>query len=170
MLKALKSQLSLLAIENGAAFAERIRKRVGKKKANLYISKAMNLVMVMPDLIAKIRDLSEDERLPKKYKPLNGFLLTYLYHPIDFLKDHEAGLFGYLDDAYFVGKVYQRVHHFVPGKHGAQDLARQLPEAIEAVKQILPKESRQVDRLIEELEEGKRTLFDELMHREAHRE
>jgi uncharacterized membrane protein YkvA (DUF1232 family) len=169
MLKALKSQLSLLAIENGADYVKHVKKRLGRgRKAELHVSRSLNLILTMPDMIARIRDLSDGRDVPKSLRPLNGFLLTYLYHPIDFLPDEGSGLFGYLDDAYFVGQVYGRIKRYLMEPKSAADLSRDLPEALELTREILPKETRLIDRLIEELVDGKRDLFDRLMKREAH--
>lgn len=167
MLKAMKSQLSLLAIENGESFAANIRKRVKTKKANVAISKSLNLIMIMPDLIAHVRDASEDRRLSPEVRNLNQFLLTYFYHPMDFLPDNEGGLFGYLDDAYFVGRVYQKVRT-MSGKVtplSAKELTLDLAVGLESVKSVIPKEARKIDSLIEELMRGKRDLFEKLLSR-----
>ena len=54
----------------------------------------------MPDMIAQVKSWSNDFRIPSKEKKLHGFMLTYLYHPVDFLPESGKGLMGYLDDAY----------------------------------------------------------------------
>jgi len=163
----MKSQLSLLAIENGESFATHVRKRVKTKQANVAISKSLNLIMIMPDLIAEVRDASEDRTLSPEVRSLNQFLLVYFYHPMDFLPDDAGGLFGYLDDAYFVGRVYQRIRA-ITGKQvsaSAKELAIDLTVLLEVVKSVIPKESRKIDGLIEELIRGKRVMFEELLSR-----
>lgn len=167
MLKAMKSQLSLLAIENGEIFATHIRKRVKAGKVQVAASKSLNLIMIMPDLIAQIRDASEDRRLSPEIRRLNQFLLVYFYHPVDFIPDDVGGLFGYLDDAYFVGRVYQKVRA-ISGKKAslsAEDLAMDLTAALDVVKSVIPKEARKIDVLIEELMRGKRESLEKLLSR-----
>lgn len=163
----MKSQLSLLAIENGEVFATHVRKRVKAKHAQVAISKSLNLIMIMPDLIAQVRDASEDRQLSSEIRRLNQFLLVYFYHPVDFLPDDAGGLFGYLDDAYFVGRVYQKIRS-ITGKQAhasAKELTLDLTAALEVVKTVIPKESRKIDALIEELIRGKRELFEKLLSR-----
>ena len=167
MLKAMKSQLSLLAIENGEAFATHIRRRVKAKQAQGAVSKSLNLIMIMPDLIAQIRDASEDRKLSPEVRRLNQFLLVYFYHPVDFLPDDTGGLFGYLDDSYFVGRVYQKIRS-ITGKQAsasAKELTLDLTAGLEAVRGVIPKEARKIDSLIEELMRGKRGMFEELLSR-----
>ncbi len=165
MLRALKDQLSLLAIENGASFAKHVKNRLRRKKAEMHISKSLNLILLMPHLISRMRDFADDPRIPKGLKRLDGFLLTYLYHPIDFLPDDGKGLFGYLDDAYFVGAVYQQFlqHQHEPAAARADHTVEEISDILEKVRQVLPKETRLIDRMIEELKEGKRDLFDQMM-------
>ncbi|MCG3177129.1 MAG: hypothetical protein MOGMAGMI_02096 [Candidatus Omnitrophica bacterium] len=165
MLKALKNQLSLMAIEYGDDYAKRIRQRLGRRHKGLHISRTLNLVLMMPDLVARCSDLSGSERVPSPVRRLNGFLLTYLYHPIDFVPD-DGSLFGYLDDAYFVGRVFEKVREHVPGVHtAAEELYRDLPRSLEAARVVLPEESRQIDRMIAELEDGRQDLFHRLMNK-----
>lgn len=166
MLNALKSQLSMMALEDGAIFARQVRKRIGSKKAKTHVSNCLNLVLMMPDLVARCRDLSESKAVPGWLREFNGFLLTYLYHPIDFLPEDGLGLFGYLDDAYFVGRVFQMIRERVPGiSSSAEDLYRDLPMMLDSARTVLAPESAQVDRLISEIGAGRRDLFNQLMNK-----
>ena len=167
MLKAMKSQLSLLAIENGEDFATHVRKRVKTKEANLAISKSLNLIMIMPDLIAQVRDASEDRTLSPEVRSLNQFLLVYFYHPVDFLPDDAGGLFGYLDDDYFVGRVYQKIRSITSKQASvtAKELTLDLEDNLEVVRTVIAKEARRIDSLIEELIRGKRGQFEQLLSR-----
>ena len=165
MLRALKNQLSLLAIENGASFAKHIKNRLGRKKANTHISASLNLILLMPHLISRMRDFADDPRIPKELRRLDGFLLTYLYHPIDFLPDEGQGLFGYLDDAYFVGVIYQQfLNH-----QGQDDVMRadrhveSVSDRLEKVRQVLPRETKKIDQMIEELKRGEKESFHKMM-------
>ncbi len=166
MLRAFKNQLGLLAAESGVDFAKQVRRRVGAKRSSRHVSEAMNLIMIMPDLIAEIRELSDSDRMPKHLKALNGFLLAYLYHPIDFLPEKDAGLFGYLDDAYFVGQVYNRAR-LVQNLPVRETIGlKGLSALLSCARQVIPKESKQIDNLLEELEQGKRDLFEKVMKKQ----
>jgi uncharacterized membrane protein YkvA (DUF1232 family) len=123
--------------------------------------------MIMPDLIAQVRDASEDRGLSSEIRRLNQFLLVYFYHPIDFLPDDSGGLFGYLDDAYFVGRVYQKIRAISDKQErlSAKDLTFDLAGTLEVVKKVIPKEARKIESLIEELVRGKRGLFEKLLSR-----
>lgn len=167
MLKAVKNHLSLLAIEQGDRFASEVRSRYGGTNTQWAVSKALNLILTMPDLIARIRDLSGDRSLSPELRRLNQFVLIYLYHPYDFVAEDRPGLLGYLDDAYLVGSVFSRLR----GRSGitranAEDLARDLEASLEVTRGLLPKETRKIDRLIEELARGNNEYFEKLMRRE----
>lgn len=166
MLKAMKSQLSLLSIEHGDRFARDIRKRYGSSNAQWAIAKSLNLIMIMPDLIAKIRDLSSDRALSVNDRRMNQYVLIYLYHPYDYVAEDKPGLFGYLDDAYLVGVVYSRLSQKMPGYASTEDLTRDLETSLEVVRGILPKETRKIDHMLEELSRNKSDVFEKLMRRE----
>lgn len=169
MLKAVKNQLSLLAIEQGDRFAQEVRKRYGKANSQWAVSKALNLILIMPDLIARIRDLSADRKLAPELRRLNQYVLIYLYHPYDFVPEDRPGLFGYLDDAYLVGAVYARLRSRSGAKNNAEDLTRDLDASLEVTRILMPKETRKIDHLIEELSRGGRSVFERLMQREKHK-
>lgn len=168
MLKAMKGQLSILAIDNAEEFAAHIRKRVKAGQARLAVSKSLNLIMIMPDLIAQIRDTSEDRTLSPELRRLNQFLLVYFYHPVDFLADGVGGLFGYLDDAYFVARVYQRIRATSgrQARPSAKELTLDLSASLDVVKRVIPKEARRIDGLIEELIRGRQESLERLLSRQ----
>ena len=166
MLKALKSQLSLIAVEQGDQFAREIRERYGKSNIQWAVSKSVNLILIMPDLIARIRQASAEPGLSAQMRRLNQYVLIYLYHPYDFVAEDKPGLMGYLDDAYLVGTVYSRLKAQTSAGSTAEDLARDLEASLEVVRAVLPKETRKIDHLIEELARGRNDVFEKLMRRE----
>jgi len=166
MLKALKSQLSLLAVEEGDRFAREIRERYGRSNIQWAVSKSVNLILIMPDLIARIRQASAEPGLSVQMRRLNQYVLIYLYHPYDFVAEDRPGLLGYLDDAYLVGTVYSRLKARTSAGNAAEDLARDLEASLEVVRAVLPKETRKIDRLVEELSRGQSDVFEKLMRRE----
>ena len=168
MLQALKSQLKTLAADPHDPFAEKIRKRVGTVEAVHYTKPLRSLILVMPELIAQIRAWMEQPALPPRLKRLHGFLLNYLYHPADFLPEDSAGLFGYLDDAYLVGRVYARTMQHLDHRTrrtlpNLEDLSGQLAQWLELAQQLLPAETQRIEHLLDEIVEGRTEAFRQLM-------
>lgn len=168
MLQALKSQLRTLAADPHDPFAAHIRKRVGTVEAAHYTKPLRSLILVMPELIAQIRAWMEQPALPPRLKRLHGFLLGYLYHPTDFLPEDSAGLFGYLDDAYLVGRVYARTMQHLDHRTrrtlpNLADLSGQLAQWLELAQQLLPAETQRIEHLLDEIVEGRTEAFRQLM-------
>ncbi len=165
MLNTLKNRLCQLAIENEAGFAEEVKKRMGRKRIGTHVGDSLNLILLMPHLITRIRDFSDDAVTPAELKHLNGFLLTYLYQPVDFLPDDSHALIGYLDDAYFVGVVYQHLLNY----QNQEDIRRgghpveNISDSLEKVRQVLPRETKLIDQMVEELKGEKYDLFNRMM-------
>jgi len=160
MLQALKSQLKTLAADPHDAFSDKIRKLVGASEAVHYTKPLRSLILVMPELIAQIRVWLDDPAVPARQKRLHGFLLSYLYHPADFLPEDGAGLFGYLDDAYLVGSVYRRTlqhldhrtRRVLPSLDGLSD---QVMAWLELARKLLPAETQRIEQFVEDVIEGR---------------
>ena len=168
MLQALKNQLKTLAEDPRDPFAANIRKRVGTVEAVHYTKPLRSLILVMPELITQIRAWMEQPALPPRLKHLHGFLLSYLYHPTDFLPEDSVGLFGYLDDAYLVGSVYARTmqqldHRTRRTLPNLADLSGQVAKWLELARQLLPSETQRIDHLLEEIIAGRSEAFHHLM-------
>lgn len=167
MLIAFKQQLKNLA-KNHKEFLGQIQSRAGHEKAEKYVEPLKNLVVVMPDMIAQVQSWSNDSRIPSKEKKLHGFMLTYLYHPVDFLPESKKGLFGYLDDAYLVGSIYSRTMRLMD-----YDTRRTLPnlapiatsveEWLKLAREVISPEAKKIDELLEELVHGRLDVFDRVM-------
>lgn len=160
MLKAMKEQLQTLAQTDKGDFHVNLRRRVGKKATDILEDKLREIIVLMPDLVTRIYFYWNRSRKPSEVRKLGGYLLTYLYTPKDFLSSEEWGLFGYLDDAYLVAKVYTNVIDDVrqdKGKVSAKDesfyqLAKYLKRYVRGV---IPKETQQIDDMIGQIQEGK---------------
>lgn len=168
MLQALKSQLRTLAEDPHDPFAANIRKRVGTVEAVHYTKPLRSLILVMPELIAQIRAWLEQPALTPRLKHLHGFLLSYLYHPTDFLPEDSVGLFGYLDDAYLVGSVYTRTvqqldHRTRRTLPNLADLSGQMATWLDLARRLLPTETQQIDHLLDEIVAGRSEAFRHLM-------
>jgi len=111
------------------------------------------------DLIAQIRAWAGDPRIPRHEKQLQGFLLTYLYHPTDFLPESNWGLFGYLDDAYLVGRIYLdtlRIMSDSPASlPNVAAFGPAVPRWLESARQVIPAEAAKI---------GKRVSMHTLRH------
>jgi uncharacterized membrane protein YkvA (DUF1232 family) len=168
MLNALKHQLLELAKDSSGSFAMEIEKRVGTDKAPRFISEMRNFILVAPEMIAQIRAWSDDPNIPSKLKNLHGFLLTYLYHPKDFLNYETYGLLGYLDDTYFAGRIYEETmngtnysaRRYLPNQ---QDLGKYIHSWLEQTREIIPKETSEIDKMMDELLQGKFSAFSKTM-------
>ena len=161
MLRALKEQLMQLSTVDKDSFAEKIQAHISEHEAPAAINSLRNLILIMPDLIHQIRVWANDSRVPAKDKELHGFILTYLYQPVDFLPESEHGFFGYLDDAYFVGAVYisTMLHMDYGTRQFLQNLSgleNKVPEWLETARKVMPDEAEKIDVLVKQLLEGKK--------------
>ena len=109
MLKALDERLKRLSKDPNDDFHYKIRSRIGKKATRLFEQRLKNLICLMPQLLSKGLSYCNRKEVPAELKRSIGFTLTCLYHPRDFLPEDGEKLFGYLDDAYCIGLVYEKV-------------------------------------------------------------
>lgn len=168
MLQALKNQLTQLAADPRDPFAAKIRERVGARRALLYAKPLRDLILVMPQLITQIQVWCSESKIPSRMKRLHGFVLSYLYHPYDFIPDEGTGLFGYLDDAYLVASVYERTrcqmdHAKRPSLHNMEYIAEQIPAWQELARQFLPSETQRIEYMLDEFVEGRTKTFQQLL-------
>ena len=168
MLHALKTQLTTLAADPRDPFAANIRQRVGATEAVHYTKPLRNMILVMPELIAQVRAWMDQPAMPTRLKRLHGFLLSYLYHPKDFLPEGSNGLFGYLDDAYLAGSIYIRTMHQLDHQRrrvlpNLKDLAEQMATWLALTKQVLPAETQRIEQLLDEVIDGRTETFQQLM-------
>lgn len=169
MLKAMKEQLKTLALTDKQNFHVHLRKRVGKKATAILEHKLKEIIVLMPDLVSRIYMHWNKSANRSKVKKMGGYLLTYLYTPEDFLSTNEWGLFGYLDDAYFVAKMYTQVIDEIKESGGTvagidtkcYDQAKYLKKYVRGV---IPRETRKIDDMIIELKKGHSKIYQELFH------
>ena len=168
MLTAFKEHLKQLAKNKNDEFLEQIRRRAGLEKRSEYGEALKNLIVVMPDMIKQIQAWSNDSRIPSQEKKLHGFMLTYLYHPLDFIPEARNGFFGYLDDAYLVGTIYYRTiglieleNHKAAVNNGPSEA--HVNEWLKMVRAVIPVESKKIDALLGELINGRFHSFDRLI-------
>ncbi len=168
MLNAFKSQLRALWVENKAEFTGRVKQRSRDKGAAKRTRQLRDFVLVLPEMIEQVRSWTDEPETPSPIKRLHGFMLTYLYHPTDFIADDPDGLFGYLDDAYLVGSIYfrtmsQRDHGTIRYLPNTQDISRQMPLWLKTTRHVLPEETGKIDQMIDELCGGNDASFQRMM-------
>ena len=168
MLSAFKHQLRTLSSQEKENFVNEIKRRTQVPNASQLADQLHDFVLVLPEMIAQVRSWMDDPLASRSVKQLHGFMLTYLFHPVDLIPEVTEGLFGYLDDAYVVGNVYlrtmtpmdpQRVRH-LPNLSG---ISVQLPIWLDLAQQVLPIETRKIDSMLDDLCEGNDTSFNQIM-------
>ena len=168
MLKALKNRLKTMSEDSDDTFYAEIEKRVGADRARETVDLLRNFILVMPEMLAQVRAWLNNPNLDSNLKNLQGFCLAYLYHPEDLLKDEAYGLFGYLDDAYMVGLTYENTMNTIDYDvkkylSNQADITKQIPLWIKTTREVLPKETENIDRSIEGLLNGNMNLFEKIM-------
>ena len=167
MLRAMQEQLKILTETDSENFHIHLRARVGKKATAILEDKLKDIIVLMPDLVSRIYLYWNKTKNKSEVKKLGGHLLTYLYTPEDFLSIKEWGLFGYLDDAYFVAKIYTQVIEEVKNSKDRiasidikyYDQAKYLKKYVRGV---IPKETKKIDQMILQLKEGNSEIYSEI--------
>lgn len=167
MLKAMKQQLITLAETDKQIFHVHLRGRVGKKATHILEDKLKEIIVLMPDLVSRIYMHWNQSGNESKVKKMGGYLLTYLYTPDDFLSTKEWGLFGYLDDAYFVAKVYtQVIDELKQSKRKIAGIDQKYYDQAKYLKRyvrgVIPKEAKKIDEMVLELVKGNEKIYEEI--------
>lgn len=164
MLTAFEKQLKQLAIDPYDHFHAEIRKRIGKKLTDDFEQKLKNLIVNTPQHMESIYKYWNHHKTQKRIKKIGSFALSYLYNPKDYLSCDEYGLFGYLDDAYFVALVYERV--LWDAKINGSELTRYEDEFLQnahitkkMVQTVIPEEAAKIESMFDELLTGKSNKY-----------
>jgi uncharacterized membrane protein YkvA (DUF1232 family) len=168
MLRALKNQLMQLSRNPDDAFAKIVTERLNFPSRTEPVDQLRNFVLTLPHMINQIQAWADNPLIPSQVRHLNGFVLTYLYHPADLVSEESGGLIGYLDDAYLVGCVYlltmpQADANSYPQFHDSNNLTSQIPGWLSLTRRVLPEETKMIDKMIDELMTDKRVLFEQIM-------
>ncbi len=164
MLKAMKEQLKHLAQKDEKNFHLQLRERVGKKATVILEDRLKKIIFLMPDLVGRIYFYWSQSKTSTKSKKLGGYLLTYLYTTEDFLSAKEWGLFGYLDDAYFVAKIYTQVIDDAANEtQKIEGIDLKNYEAAKFLKKyvrgVIPGAVKKIDDMIVQLNEGNQKIY-----------
>jgi uncharacterized membrane protein YkvA (DUF1232 family) len=172
MWQELKGELEVSSKCDGQNYLVQLKRRLKTVHISRLAKQLRNFILVIPEMIHQIQARLNRHDLQPSLKKLHGFLLTYLYYPVDFVPVARHGFFGYLDDAYLVGSVYLRCiedsgQRSGPPTTNAESLTRQIPMWLRLTRRVLPKESARIDRMIDDLLHGQGTSFDQMIGREA---
>jgi uncharacterized membrane protein YkvA (DUF1232 family) len=165
MLRAFKDHLKELSKNKKDKFSVHIRKKMGKKGGTMLEGRLRQLVLLMPDIVARIYRLWAEQKTPSEVKRTGGFLLTYLYQTKDFLSADEHGLFGYLDDAYLTASVYEEVlkeleENNISVKKSDKEFLETIQPMRKAARIILPKETGKIDKMLSEIIKGEQKIYE----------
>ncbi|OQA57056.1 MAG: hypothetical protein BWY42_00745 [Candidatus Omnitrophica bacterium ADurb.Bin277] len=109
MLKTFEEHLKNVAAVDNGDFHDRLRERIGKKAAPVLEKRLKDMILLTPHLLLRIYRYGTDPETPQAAKTLAESALIYFYHPKDFIPDGGRRLFGYLDDAYYIALLYERI-------------------------------------------------------------
>lgn len=107
----------------------------------------------MPQLLSKGLAYCNRKEVPTELKRSIGFTLTYLYHPKDFLPEDNEKLFGYLDDAYCIALVYEKVLQALQKARiklavSDEGFLKQFTLIKRTVKAVIPEEGKAISEMI----------------------
>ena len=167
MLRAFEAQLKRMADETSVAFRSEITKRLGKEVPQELEDGLKNFILLTPKIINRIYYHWNVEKTHSDIKRLGGFMLTYLYHPTDFLSTKKYQLFGYLDDAYLVCLVYEKVIEEIltaeqPFLEQDREYFEELMVLKPSIKLVIPDEASKIEALLESLIQEKYESYEAL--------
>lgn len=167
MLRAFKDRLKELAADPEDTFRFSLRKRVGKRATQLFEKRLRKIILLMPGLISRAYRHWQSENASPDVKKLGGFLLTYLYHPRDFLPEEDYAFFGYLDDAYLVLIVYESVLRDLQRDDVSldgwdQEFLENFPIWKKSVRQVIPDEAGKIEAMLKGILESREDALDAL--------
>ncbi len=154
MLRAFKSELQRLRKEEYAMFHAQIRGRVGKRATQKLEEPLVQQILLIPDLMQRIHYYWKQPYVRGDVKGLSSYVFAYLYNTNDILPSDDHGLFGYLDDAYLVGLVYEHVleevsRQYLPIAPEDDDLREQVAQNQKSIVKVIPEEAKKMDELFE---------------------
>ena len=160
-------RLRTLSDERGDDFAQEVRNRVAPHEAQECEKNLRSLVLMMPQLLARLGRLWEHPDVPSGLRRLSGYVRTYLYHPDDVIPENGVSLFGYVDDAYLIGAVYLRVADSVPYGHPLKrgqewGLLLRTRALISSARRVVPAEAEEIDTMVNALVAGDEGAFQQV--------
>lgn len=154
MLNAFREKLTRLANDPQDPFRRRVMERVGPLEAPRLEAPLRGMILAMPDMLGQIAAWSKELGMPQPLKRAQVLALAYIVNPEDLLPEGDAGLYGYLDDAYIVAATYYRTMQEV-GPAGLRpltdnvSLALGVPEWVEIFRRHWPELAERIDGLLD---------------------
>lgn len=169
MLNALANHLKSLAEKSPDKFREEVKQHLSGKSTEDQIAVIKEFIFLLPATLNQLSRYWNLKETPADAKRVSGFIITYIYQLSDFLPENQHGLFGYLDDAYFVVKSYLMINdRFLrnwqdrtPEELALSNRARQL---IDIPRHLIPDEADKIDKMVESLMAGKTKDFEAIMN------
>lgn len=156
MIKAFQKQLQAMAADPKDPFTRYIRFQAGAREAVRFEAPLRSMILHMPKMILHIRQWAEDSAQPWKIRRAHNFVLAYLYNPEDFLPEKHEGLYGYLDDAYLVARVYEETLDEFQHAEGpfseATVPAEDAQQWIRLTRELLPDVAARIDQVLAKLD------------------
>ncbi len=164
MLKALDERLKRLSKDPNDDFHSRVRARIGKKATRLFEQRLKNLICLMPQLLFRGLEHCRRDEIPAEIKRSIGFALTYLYHPDDFLPEKNNEFFGYLDDAYCIALVYEKVLKTLRKARlklspADEDFLKQFSLMKKSIRIVIPDEGKAIGEMVGGMFKGDHSSF-----------
>lgn len=165
MLKALKHQLRQLQADADKSMERRFMRQTNYAVMQSNKDILQNFVLCLPELLEQMGIWFASAQTPQPLRQTYGHLLAYVYHAGDVLSDEEYGFWGYLDDAYLVGAIYQKTLPHHPDTHRRFDdqFDLQINTWLEATRAALPKHTAYLDTLADQLQQGEYGLFEKTL-------
>jgi hypothetical protein len=168
MLNALAIHLKELAEKSPEKFREEVKVKLNGKATDDQVAVIKEFIFLLPATLNQLSRYWNRKETPADAKKVSGFIITYIYQLSDFLPENQHGLFGYLDDAYFVVKSYLQIndrflrnwHDRTPDELALANRARQL---VDIPRILIPAEVDKIDKMVESLMEGKTGDFEAIM-------
>jgi len=159
MLKAFEENLKNIAIIDRGDFHAKVRERIGKKATPSLEKRLTNMILLLPKLLARAYRHNARPEVPSDIKRLTGYALTYFYHPKDFIPEDNRHLFGYLDDAFYIGLLYERIlksliHAGCELQEFDKAFLKQFGLVKRSIKLTIPREASLIEGMIDNIQAG----------------
>jgi len=168
MLRAMKEQLIHLIKEDRGQFKTLLNQRIGSRASDDLEQRLKKIIVLTPDLIARIYYFWSRSRTSSKTKILGGYILTTLYSPLDSYAQRDQILVGYLSSAYLVAKFYTTIIDNVEERVliTNEDLVLYDNSKFlkKAVREVMPQEALKTDLVLENILQGHESLYFDLIN------
>ena len=168
MLRAMKEQLVYLVKEDKGQLRSFLIERIGSRASDELENRLKRIIIITPDLIARIYYLWSRSKTSSKTKILGGYILTTLYSQADSYAQQDRIIVGYLSSAYLVAKFYITIIDNVEDRLliTNEDLVLYDNSKFlkKAVREVMLQEALKTDLVLENILEGHENLYFDLIN------